>query len=209
MTNDLQRLASSIVLAALLAAAAPARADLIGVSVTGTLKFLCQSNSSCNPALNYFDPANGFVPSGAGNASGPTVPIVDPGVEFQYDDTFTAIDADFGPSSLSTVEVVIQIAPNADALTGWSMMFTGLGAAGALTNVVETSNTFPGLTFDFDSNSISLSFPGAALPPSGSFSAAFSITQAAAAVDEPTSLLLLAGAALAGLSRATMRRRRA
>jgi hypothetical protein len=192
--------------------AVPALAGLVGVSVTGTLNFPCHpDNPACIPGLNYFDPANRFVPPGAGNASGPVVTVVDPGVEFQYNDTFTAINADFGPNSLAVIELVIQIFPGppapATGLNDWSMKFSGLGAGGALTNVVMTSNTFPDLKSGFDADTITMSFPGSDFPTSGSFSAQFAITHAPTAIDEPGTILLLAGAVLAALRSARYRRR--
>ena len=60
--------------------ASPVMADLIGTSVSGVLQFPSQ-----NPN-NYFDPANGFVPSGFGNSAphGPNNVIIGSEIEFGF-----------------------------------------------------------------------------------------------------------------------------
>ena len=66
--------------------ASPSMADLIGTSVSGVM------NISGDPT-NFFDPANGFVPSGFGNSAphGPNNVVIGSGTEFGFQD---AIDSD-------------------------------------------------------------------------------------------------------------------
>jgi hypothetical protein len=69
-------LSTGMFLILVLAMASPAKADLIGTSVTGSLQF----GATVTP--NYFNPANGFVPAGFLNTAGPTVGISSTSTEF-------------------------------------------------------------------------------------------------------------------------------
>jgi hypothetical protein len=106
-----------------------AHASLTGTSVTGQLLF------SGNPP-NYFDPANGFVPAGFLNTSGPTVTISTTVPEFGYQDSVSAIRADFGSSTLLLNDI-----------------YTGTGSSGQLSATYKfTDAAFAGLAVSTSSD---------------------------------------------------------
>ena len=74
------RLGLTILAAVWMANASPAWADLIGTSVSGVLQFPSQNQN------NFFDLANGFVPSGFGNSAphGPNNVIIGSEIEFGF-----------------------------------------------------------------------------------------------------------------------------
>src|SRR5262249_18828791 len=113
-------------------------------------------------------------------------------------------NVDFGANSLLAIQFLVNPA-NPGTVINWSMHFSGLGAKGAITEVTEMVDTFPGLTIQFDANDISLIFPGRVQLESN-FIAQFQITQASA-VPEPSTLLLAILAA--GMARRSLRRRTA
>jgi hypothetical protein len=86
-------------LAAALAAAAPAHASLVGASVTGSM----QINGG---GLNYFDPANGFVPNGFLNkTSGTTVTISTSQTEFGFQDSINFDTVNFTDNGFTLTDI--------------------------------------------------------------------------------------------------------
>jgi hypothetical protein len=97
------RLGLTILAAVWMANASPAWADLIGTSVSGVLQFPSQNQN------NFFDLANGFVPSGFGNSAphGPNNVIIGSEIEFGFRGTLEPSDgrhpgAEFGRGRLAT-----------------------------------------------------------------------------------------------------------
>src|SRR5260221_540261 len=96
--------ALGLTLVGLLAVLTPCRADLLGSVVTGTLNF------GANP-INYFNPANGFVPAGTyGNsAPGNNTVIIGPIIEFGYVDNINTDTADFTGTTLTVKDVANSV----------------------------------------------------------------------------------------------------
>jgi hypothetical protein len=158
--NGYKQIAVMMCMAAL-AAAAPASASLVGASVTGSLIF------PGFEGVNYYDPANGFVPGGAPNAAAPTVTVIDPGVEFQFADGFSHLNTDVGEYSVDVLQSPIA-APGLS--NGWTVLLTGLTLPDQpelrLTGVAITS-TIPGLTSAFGPRWVSLTADQGPLPAEG------------------------------------------
>jgi hypothetical protein len=173
---------------ALGAVISPASAQLLGTTVTGSLKF------GANPT-NFFDPANGGVPPGFSNTASPTVVIAEPAVEFGYQDGANRDTANFTNTQLIVTDDVFSSASN------WTMQFTD----NAFTSIVEVVDSFPtgGVTAVLVGNQITLTWAGTFTP--GSFRAVYDVS-AAAAVPEPGSLALLVGSGVVGLLK--LRRRK-
>src|ERR1700733_7532596 len=106
-------------------------ATLTGSSVSGQMLI------SDSPP-NYFDPANGFVPSGYGNSSphGPNNVTIGSGVEFGYQDTANAITADFTGTG-----VTLQDVSTSPLSVSISFLFTDTLFAGA--TITAGSDNFP------------------------------------------------------------------
>jgi hypothetical protein len=173
-----------------------AHAGLIGTSTTGDLQF------SGTGSTNWFDPANGHVPSGyLNNTQFPNITISGTAVEFGYQDGANLDTADFSNTGL-TLGDVSSLGSDAATYT-----FTDTAFSGA--TLAKLTDTFPGgVTAGISGDTLTIQTP--AFAPSGTFNATFSITPAAtAAVPEPSTLALLAlgGGALAGWRR--WRRRKA
>ena len=83
----------------LIACVIPGRASLLGTQVTGSLLFQ-------GHPLNYFDPVNGFVPTGYENASGTTVKIAEPAIEFGAVFPANTDIANFTPTQLILTDIV-------------------------------------------------------------------------------------------------------
>jgi hypothetical protein len=176
---------------ALLAATAfvstSANAALLGRQVNGTINF------GSNP-LNYYDPANGFVPAGFGNSSGQPVTIGG-GVEFGFDDGANRDTADFSDTQLTIRDEVFSNALN------WTQTFTLVGGP-AFSSIALVSDSFvPGLTWTLNSGTITINWAGTGSP--NDFTAVFDV--GVNAVPEPASWALMIGGF--GLVGAAMRRR--
>ena len=127
-----------------------------GTVVTGTLNFAGNAN-------NYFDPANGFVPTGQGyiNESSPTVTIEGPGGIFGFADA-----ADVDTANLFGNELTIgDDDVGGDALP-WTMTFTDTAFTGL--NVSLNSDNFinGGLTASVTGDTITVSWAGDPVPDS-------------------------------------------
>jgi PEP-CTERM motif len=124
-------------------------AILLGTSVTGTLTF---------GGPNGFDPANSLVPSGCLNSSpgNATVVVVNPTVEFCYDDIANLDTAQFTDNSL-TITDVMRFTNGTNA---WTMTFAF--APGLITGVSEASDNFAngGVTAVLANDILTLSFAG-------------------------------------------------
>ncbi len=177
--------------ALLLALCIPAQADLLGTTVTGSLKFDGNIN-------NYFDPAHAFVPAGYLNAAGTTVTIASPAVEFGFDDGFNLDTANFTGAQLTITDVVEQ-----SGQTDFNVTMTFTDAAFAGMNVVELGDVFPngGFTAALAGDVLTLTWAGGAVNP-GTLTATYALT----AVPEPASIAFF-GTILAGIG-ATIRARR-
>ena len=117
------------------AADAPFAATIWGDSVYGTLTF------GSDP-LNYFDPANGFVPSGYGNSAGLPV-TVGAGVEFGYDDGSLLKTSDFTGDSLALHNLVrttvSDLGPDSYNIHSFFDIFTELSVDGGATWIPSDS----------------------------------------------------------------------
>jgi len=176
--------------------AGTARADLIGTQVTGSLKFGSDPN-------NYFDPMNGFVPSGFLNrTSGTTVTIAEPAVEFGFNDTANRYTANFTGTQLIITDSVFLGGPNSPV----HMTFTDPAFAGF--DFSRTSDNFPGgATSSLSGTTLTIEIQGASVSTGQTFQAIFGHA-ANNTVPEPTSLALfgLGAVAVAGWCRWKRRR---
>jgi hypothetical protein len=185
--------AATLVLIAALAAA-PAQAQLLGTSVTGSLII-----PSASPTNNYFDPVNGFVPAGPLNTAGTTVVIATPAVEFGYNDGINNISANFTGTQLTLTDVATISVPT------FTMTFTNTAFVGK--TLSEASDNFAGVggvTGSLVGNTLTITYPGT--PLSATFVAVFNIV-AAPVAPEPGTLALLGVACLPMLG--VLRRRAA
>jgi PEP-CTERM motif len=184
MSNGKVSLALLAGMFVILAMALPAKADLIGTSVTGSLQFITPGTP------NYFNPANGFVPAGYLNAAGPTVAISSTGTEFGFADLINTDTVNFTGSTLTVTDKVLFGAAN------WIMTFTDTAFTGL--NLVQNSDTFipGGVTGVLSGDTITLDWAGTL--GSGLMTTTFSLTPRTTATPEPSSFLML-GVGLLGL----------
>lgn len=177
---------------ALLASAAmistAANASLNGRQVTGTINFGANPN-------NYYDPANGGVPAGFGNATGLPVTI-GAGVEFGYQDGANRDTADFSDTQLTITDEVFSNAID------WQQTFTLIGGPAFTTLSLVSDGFVPGLTYSLNAGTIQINWAGTLAP--NSFTAVFNVGTGPA-VPEPASWALMIGGF--GLMGAALRRR--
>jgi|SRR6516164_9248609 hypothetical protein len=163
-----------------MADASPALADLIGTSVSGVMNISGLGNE------NFFDPANGFVPSGFGNSAphGPNNVVIGPGIEFGFMDPGNTDTVDF-----TGTQVTLKDVSGTGAGSGAVVYsFTDTAFGGATVSLI--SDNFPSpVTETLVGNVLTLSAP--LFMTSGTFQATFNIN---AAVPGP-----IAGAGLPGL----------
>ena len=111
-----------------------ASASLVGTSVTGSLQF-------ASYPTNYFDPANGSVPTtGFENTSGTTVTISDSAVEFGYGTSAVNLDfADFTDGTLTITDETGVVGADFNI----TLTFTDTAFAGQ--TITAVSNSFPNM----------------------------------------------------------------
>lgn len=176
---------------ALLAGAAmlstAANGALLGQQVNGSIMF------GANP-LNYYDPANGFVPAGYGNTTGQPVTI-GAITEFGFQDGANRDTADFTDTQLIIRDEVFAGAAN------WQQTFTLVGGP-VFTSLTLVSDAFiPGLTFGLNAGTITINWAGTNAP--NDFRAVFDV--GIEAIPEPATWAMMIGGF--GMVGAAMRRR--
>lgn len=167
-----------------------ANAQLNGRQVNGTINF------GANP-LNYYDPANGFVPAGFGNAGGQPVTIGG-GIEFGFFDGSNRDTADFTDTQLILRDEVFSSALN------WTQTFTLFGGDPFSSLNLVSDSFVPGLTYSLNAGTIQINWAGTGAP--NDFRAVFDVTAGSGAVPEPATWALMIGGF--GLVAGAMRRRR-
>jgi PEP-CTERM motif len=150
------RISCKVFVLAILALAFPSSAysGLVTSSGNGTLTF-------GGGPTNFFDPANGFVPTGFGNkTSGPTVTIANGIIEYGFADGANTDTAEFTNSTLSIGDVATTVAGAAS----FQMVFTNAALAGlSLTKINDTFGG-TGLSGTLVGNTLTLTFAGGAGP---------------------------------------------
>ena len=154
-----------------------AHADLVGTSVTGSLRFN-------GVPTNYFNAANGFVPAGYGNSSGSPTVTIGPGPEFGFNDSANLDTANFTGNMLTITGECLR-----SSCTGnGSVQYSFTDAAFAGLNLTFLSN---GLNLTGSLNGTTLTLQqGTGIPANGTASSTFSLTPAAV-TPEPSSFALL------------------
>jgi hypothetical protein len=174
--------------AAVLVTSTAAFAQLTGTQVTGSLEF-------DGVPINYFDPANGFVPAGYANTSSPTITIAAGDNVFGFQDSYNTDTADFNGNSLTVNDVM-----NGNGALPWVMTFTDT----AFTGITTVSDDYinGGIDASLAGDVITLAWNGSYGPDEyvlqGSYSATFDVNSSVGVPDGASSVGLL-GLALAGL----------
>ena len=172
-------------LAVVLAAsfAAPARADIIGTWVFGDLNF-------SGFGENFFDPANGFVPSGSPNSSGPTVGIAGPGLGFAFEDGYSTFHVSFTADRFTLSFLPVPGGPG--FRDNGDVILTDL-TPGTFEGLTMISNTFEGTSFHLVGDTFQFNFGAERLRGRGD-SATFQT--AGSAAPEPATAVLASGCLL-------------
>ena len=144
-------------------------------------------------ATNFYDPAQGYVPSGYDNATSPSITV--PGV-FGFQDVANLDTAAFTSTSLKIEDVTYKNAVN------WTQTFTA-DTAGFFSNLQLVSDSFPsGVTYSVAGNTLTVNWGGTS--STGDAVAMFSF---GGAVPEPSTWAMMT-LGFAGLGFAGWRARR-
>jgi hypothetical protein len=144
-------------------------------------------------ATNLFDPINGHVPLGFSNTAGTTVTVVNPGVEFGFQDPHNTITVDITSSQIIITDVLITNGTNG-ALT-----FTLKDSA--FSNISSVSDNFAG--GDFSLVGDTFTFTTSSFPGPGTFNAVFNV---GAVLEPSTWAMMILG--FAGVGYMAYRRRK-
>lgn len=160
--------------------AAPAKADLTGSTVSGSIIFNGVSPNCFQPGSG----CSGAPPAGDENAAGSTVAISSTLVEFGYNDAANNDAADFTGTGLSITDDVLEGAGS------WVMTFTDTAFTGlTLTKLTDTFDD-GGLTATLTGDVLTIDWAGSSTEASRS--ATFSLVgPTASTTPEPSSLFLL------------------
>ena len=141
---------------------ATVRATLIGTQVTGALYFVGYPQ-------NWFDSANGRVPSGYLNVAGTTVTIASNAVEFGYAESTAMITADFTGAGLTVTDTPL-LSGNYNPIR---LVFTN----SAFSTLSTVSDTFPngGMTASLSGDVITLSWAGGVVTSGESLQVVFAV----------------------------------
>ncbi len=169
------RLKGTLCIFVLLTSAGFLHADGIGTSVTGSLTFAGFGTT------NYFDPINGFVPSGFGNSGGLTTVAIGPGVEFAFQSASNFDTADFDGTTLVITDV---------SATGGSNSFEMKFTDSAFAGFALMSDTL-GITYNFSGTTLTVDFGNSNIKGSGSAIFSYTTPSTPAPVPEPGTLQLL------------------
>jgi hypothetical protein len=153
-------------------------AGLIGTSVTGTLNF-------GGGGSNYYDPANGLVPAGYLNTSGPTVTIAEPAIEFGFADSVNRDVTNFTDSILTFTDTCVTTTCTAN--NSIDLYFTN----NAFTSIALLSSDFTISSWGLAGNTIHITIPAFSMSQT-TYTAQFLVGSEAAGVPEPSSFSLLA-----------------
>ena len=156
----------------------PARAGangLIGTSVTGSLIF-------AGLTANYYDPANGYVPSGYENTAGTTVTVASPAVEFGFQDSGNTDLANFSASQFTIEDILSANAAVGGIDTAFTMSFTDPAFSGL--GFAKATDSFPhgGLTYSITGTTITIHWAGGTINPNDDYTSTFTM----ATVPEPS-----------------------
>ncbi len=184
----MRRFVTALLFASASLIATAANAQLNGRQVNGSIMF------GANP-LNYYDPANGFVPGGFGNSGGLPVTI-GAGVEFGFSDGANNDQADFSNTQLLISDQVLSNA------APWVQTFTLVGGPAFNSLTLVSDNFVPGLTWSVTAGTIQINWAGTGAP--NDFRALFDVGVGPAVPEPATWAMMIAGFGLAG---AAMRRR--
>jgi hypothetical protein len=171
-----------------------ARADLVGTTVTGSIDF-----DSDN--INFYVPANGFVPAGYQNSAGAkdsnTVVIVG-GNEFGFDDSLNRDVTSFSSTGFTFTDT--------SATPGLNLNIILTMTDPAFTGVSLISSTFPGLTFTISGDQITVDIPAVNASAGEVFTASFNVTSTSSVPEPSTYGLMLIGLGFLGLMMAMRKR---
>jgi hypothetical protein len=149
--------------------------------------------------VNFFDPTNGFVPSGFSNSSPNTntVTVAEPAIEFGYSDL----------ANLDTINITGSQIILTDTSGAGSSQVTYVLTDIAFTGLTPVSSNFPGVvSFTLSGDTITFGSPTIPQRTPGIYQAVFDVTSNVTAVPEPSTwAMMLLG--FAGIGFATYRRK--
>ncbi len=177
MKSSIRRHYAAFLVAGFGLAALPLHASangLIGTSVTGGLFF-------SGGTINYYDSANGFVPTSGylNSGGGTTVTIASPAVEFGFMDAHNTDFANFSASQFTLEDVLDSTAGGTDA--PFKMTFTDTAFSGLA--LAKVSDSFPngGLTAVLSGTTLTVTWGGGPIHANDDYTSTFIYT----AVPEP------------------------